>query len=86
MEEDDEEPELEPEQSDYEPEEEAVVRREERAHKRQRTGDFATQLKKSSHEEDLDFQLEELRLKGLLQELQIRRKMAALKRRNEEAK
>lgn len=54
--------------------------------KRQRTGDFATQLKQSSsHNEDLELQLEEVRLKAQLQEVQIRRKMAVVKRRDEEA-
>lgn len=74
------------EQSDYEPEDDASLRREKRAAKRQRTGDFATQLQLSAHEEDLQFQLEEARLKGELQAVQIRRKMAALKRRTEEKK
>lgn len=58
-----------PEQSDYDPEEDATVKREERANKRRRNGDFATQLKQSVDQEDLELQLEELRLKAKLQEV-----------------
>lgn len=83
---DDNDEEQEHEQSDYDPTEEAIVQRVKRANKRQRTGDSATQLKQSAHEEDLEYQLEELKLKSQLQEVQLRRRMAALKRRNEEAK
>lgn len=82
---DDEEPAPEPEQSDYEPEAEAVVQREQRANKRQRTGDVS-QPKQTFHNEDFELQLEEVRLKGQLQEVQIRRRMVAAKRRVEEAK
>lgn len=73
-------------ESDYEPEDEDTNKRENRAKKRQRTGDFATQLKQSASEEDLEFQLKEHKLKTQLQEMQLQHKLATLKRRKQEGK
>ncbi|KAK4627907.1 hypothetical protein CLAFUR0_04583 [Fulvia fulva] len=73
--------------NDYDPVDDASSKREERAKKRHRSenkDNFASKIRKTEDEEDLEYQLKEIQMKADMQKLAVERKLAAIRRQKKE--